>query len=141
MCGSRRVCSLQIVPAPMNHMVRPVTLPSGSTDQVSAPDRPPPILSTFCYFYPLFYCKFIPASIPRSSCEFHLPNLNPDLFPTVLQFKFFEKRTQDEKVLANYSTTAFDTKPHCKFGPSQYQQKIHNGHSSLLLENKYSIKE
>jgi hypothetical protein len=123
-CGSRRVCSLQIVPAPMNHMVRPVTLPSGSTDQVSAPDPPPPphsihVLYTFIHFSTanLFLCP----SLRQPSCEFHLPNLYPVLFPTDLQFKFFEKITQDEKVLANYSTTAFDTKPHFKFGPSQSQ--------------------
>jgi hypothetical protein len=107
----------------MNHMVRPVTLPSGSTDQVSAPDPPPPP------FYPRFATfihfstanLFLSPSLRQPSCEFHLPNPYPVLFPTVLQLNFFEKRTQDEKVLANYSTTAFDTKPHCKFGPSQYQ--------------------
>jgi hypothetical protein len=64
------------------------------------PPPPPfyPRFATFIHFSTANLC--LSPSLRQPSCEFHLPNLYPVLYPTVLQFKFIEKRTQDKKVLA-----------------------------------------
>ncbi len=118
-CGSRRVCSLQIVPAPMNHMVRPVTLPSGSTDQVSAPDPPPPhsihvllLLSTFILQI-FFSCLHPSVSLPAS---FIYQNSIQSSFLQFYSSNSLKRELKKESPglsIPKYWTTSGDTQQHC----------------------------